>query len=396
MSRRRESETIRLATRGSELARRQAAAVREALEDRRTTVELVEVETTGDQVRDELIHELGTTGAFVRSLDERVLAGDVDAAVHSMKDVPTEMPEDLVLAGVPERAPAGDLLVTPDGTDLADLPAGATVGTASLRRRAQIGAERPDLSVANLRGNVDTRLAKLLAPTLQREHERRLLAAGELEPPADEEGDADDDAEDESDGEDRPEFERSPQEWFDDLSELERRALERDVDTEYDAVVLAAAGLERLGLTHHVGTNALPTESFVPSAGQGAVAVTARDGAVADRINERLDHPPTRVATTVERVVLDEVGGGCVAPIGVHAVLQGAHVTAAAQVLSRDGTDVVAERRDLPVERHAAAAREFGADLVDRGADDLVAAARRDEPDAAKRGDGDSGGGEGS
>jgi hydroxymethylbilane synthase len=150
--------TLRLATRGSDLALRQAATVREALSDRRHEVELVEVETTGDQVQDELIHRLGKTGAFVRSLDQRVLDGELDAAVHSMKDMPTEQPDELVVAGVPERAAAGDVLVTPDGSDLADLPEGATVGTSSLRRQAQLLATRPDLDVEPLRGNVDTRV----------------------------------------------------------------------------------------------------------------------------------------------------------------------------------------------------------------------------------------------
>src|SRR6056297_1681179 len=122
---------IRLATRGSDLAVRQATTVKSQLDSRRREVTLTEVDTTGDQIQDELIHRLGKTGAFVRSLDEKVLSGDLDAAVHSMKDMPTELPDDLVVAGVPDRAPAGDVLVTPDGTTLADLPAGATVGTSS-------------------------------------------------------------------------------------------------------------------------------------------------------------------------------------------------------------------------------------------------------------------------
>jgi len=139
--------TLRLATRGSALARRQASLVKEALEDRRYEVELVTVETTGDQIRDELIHRLGKTGAFVRELDERVLEEDLDGAIHSMKDMPTEQPEELVTAAVPERGEPGDALVTPDGATLEELPAGATVGTSSLRRRAQLLSERADLAV---------------------------------------------------------------------------------------------------------------------------------------------------------------------------------------------------------------------------------------------------------
>ena len=367
--------TVRVATRGSDLARRQAATVKERLEARRHTVELVEIETKGDQLRDELIHRLGKTGAFVRALDERVLDGDCDAAVHSMKDVPTESPDDLVIAGVPQRATPGDLLVTPDGTTLDDLSEGSVVGTSSLRRKAELLAIRPDLDVQPLRGNVDTRIEKLLAPYRQREHERRMEA-----PEADEEGDESNESSD-----DLPEYERTPQEWFDDLNESERRSLEREVETEFDAIVLAAAGLERSGLARHVPTDELATDEFVPAPGQGALAVTAQDGKLAATLHEVLDPPRTRVETTVERVVLEELGGGCVAPMGAHAVIQGEYVRVAVRVLSRDGTEEVAATRDLPIERHPAAARELAADLADRGAADLIDEARADEEREAKR-----------
>jgi len=373
MSRR---EVLRLATRWSDLALRQAATVQERLADRRTDVELVEVETTGDELREELIHRLGTTGAFVRSLDEQVLAGEVDAAVHSMKDVPTEAPESLVIAGVPERGPAHDVLVTPDGGDLADLPEGATVGTSSLRRGAQVLASRPDLTIEPLRGNVDTRVEKLLAPHLQSEHERR-LDAGERE-----------DDPDGSGSDEGKVFDQSVEAWFDGLAEVERRALERDVDTEYDAIVLAAAGLERIGLDHHVPTTRLPPEEFVPAPGQGALAVAAVDGDGAERLNDRLDHPRSRVETTVERTILGELGGGCVAPLGVYALLEGSVVSTTVRVLSRDGTEEVAASRDLTVERHVEAAEDFAADLADRGAAELIERARRET--GAVEGDADS------
>jgi len=379
-------ETLRLATRGSDLARRQAGSVADRLETRRRSVELVEVETRGDRIRDELIHRLGRTGAFVRALDERVLDGDVDAAVHSMKDVPTEMPPELVVAGIPERAGAGDLLVTPDGRSLADLPRGAVVGTSSLRRGAQLLAARSDLDVRPLRGNVDTRLEKLLAPGLQREHERRLEAAGELS--GDVDGDDGDDSDDGDDGDGKPStdrsYDRTPTEWFESLSELERRALERGVDTEYDAVVLARAGVERLGLLPQVAATALPPGEFVPAPGQGSLAVTARDGDLADSLWDALDHPPTRVAATVERTVLAELGGGCVAPLGVYARVQGSYVRTSVRVLSRDGDESVEATRGLPVERHPEAARGFADDLCERGAADIVARATRDiDTDAA-------------
>jgi hydroxymethylbilane synthase len=378
--------TLRLATRGSDLALRQAASVQEALGSRRRPVELVEVETQGDRITDELIHRLGKTGAFVRALDQRVLDGDCDAAVHSMKDMPTEFPDDLIVAGVPERANAGDVLVTEDGLDLEDLPEGATVGTSSLRRGAQLRNARPDLDIQPLRGNVDTRIEKLLAPALQREHERRLGTSEEQHSEEmkkyeiDPEGVLDDPAESQDDDE----FEMSVDEWFDSLSELERGALGHDVDHEYDAIVLAEAGLRRSGLFHQIGTSRLPRDEFVPAPGQGAIAVTASDREVAARI-ESVDHAPTRVATTVERTILAELNGGCIAPIGVFATVQGRYVKVNAQVLSTDGSEVVQAARDLPVTRHVDAAVSFAKDLAERGAADLVEQARdaevADEPD---------------
>ena len=359
---------LRLATRGSDLALRQAATVQETLTDRRYEVELREVETRGDRITDELIHRLGKTGAFVRGLDEEVLAADADAAVHSMKDMPTDFPPDLVVAGVPDRASAADLLVTPDGTSVSELPSGAVVGTSSLRRKAQLLAERPDLTVEPLRGNVDTRVEKLLAPGLQADHERRLDA---------EEGDEADANSDEGDADDAPEFDQSVEAWFDGLAEIERRALEREVDVEYDAIVLAEAGLRRSGLLHRIEYERLDPTTFVPSPGQGAIAITTRgDGDTADRIREAVDHPRTRVETTVERTILSELGGGCIAPIGVYATLQGSYVHVTARVLSGDGQREVAAKRDLPVDDHVTAAAAFADSLADRGADDLISEAR--------------------
>ncbi|GAB7094270.1 hydroxymethylbilane synthase [Halolamina litorea] len=377
--------TLRLATRGSDLAMRQAAYVKDRVGTRRRPVELVEVETEGDRIQDELIADLGRIGAFVHALDQEVVDGDCDAAVHSMKDMPTEFADGIVVAAVPERAPAGDVLVTKDGKELDDLREGAVVGTSSLRRTAQLLHARPDLDVRPLRGNVDTRIEKLLAPELQREHERRMGTVEEEQKKEssqemrkynlDPEGVLDDENEDLSDTEDDDEFDQSVDEWFESLGELERGALGREYDHEYDALVLAEAGLERSGLIHHIGTSRLPKTEFVPAPAQGAVAVTAKDEETVSRLQSRLDHAPTRVAVTVERTVLAELGGGCVAPLGVHATVKGNTVAVRAQVLSTDGTEVVEGTRDLPIENHAEAAAEFAAELAGRGADDLVARA---------------------
>ncbi|MFC7069880.1 hydroxymethylbilane synthase [Halobaculum lipolyticum] len=368
--------TLRLATRGSDLALRQAAGVQERLSSRRRDVELVEVETRGDKLDEELITRLGKTGAFVRALDERVLAGEADAAVHSLKDMPTEMPEGLVVAAVGERAPAGDVLVTREGGDLADLPRGSVVGTSSLRRKAQVLAERPDLEVRPLRGNVDTRLQKLIAPDLQAEHEARVEAE------ADEKGDAADFRESDA------EYERSVEEWFDDLTDFERRAMEFDLDHEYDAVVLAEAGLRRSDLFYRdeYEVERLDRASHVPAPGQGAVAVTASDPEVVAAVRKAIDHEPTRVATSVERTVLAELGGGCIAPIGVNALVQGEHVKTRVRVLSADGDTEVSATRDLPLRTYREAAAEFAASLREQGAAELIAAAKR----AAGETDGDA------
>lgn len=385
-----------MATRGSALARRQARSVASTLERRRWSVELVEVETDGDRVRDELIHRLGRTGAFVRALDERVLDGTVDAAVHSLKDVPTEMPDGLVIAGVPERAPAGDRLLCPDGSGIEGLPAGAIVGTASLRRRAQLLAERDDLEVRPIRGNVDTRIEKLLGPSLRDELERRRAAVAaraartgnedDQEPGRDDPGDGDRDGdgserngEDERDGEEEAEPTGDPVErWLASLAPIERRALERETDDEYDAIVLAAAGLERAGLAERVPATDLPTARFVPAPGQGALAITMRDGDRAEAVNRALDHPRTRVEVTAERAVLRRLGGGCVAPIGVHAVVQGEFVHVRARVLDRTGMEEVEGTRDLPVDGYLAAAVDFADELAARGAAELIERATGD------------------
>ena len=373
------TQTLRLATRGSDLAVRQATAVEDALASRRREVEIRTVETRGDRIPDALIHELGRTGAFVRSLDEEVLSGEADLAVHSLKDVPTEGMDDLVVAGVPRRAPAGDVLVTPDGSDLSGLDPGSVVGTASLRRTAQIRAARPDLEVEAIRGNVDTRLEKLLAPTLQREHEARMDArAEETAATAESGGDGD--------GEGENGFDRAVEEWFDSLSDLERAAMEREVDRECDALVLAEAGLRRSNLLHSVPTVRLDREEFVPAAGQGAIAVVASDPDVIETVREAVDHPRSRVETTAERTILAELGGGCIAPIGINAIVQGSYVRTNVRVLSPDGTEEIAETRDLDVERYTKDAVAFARDLAEQGAAELIERARE-----AAESDGDGG-----
>jgi hydroxymethylbilane synthase len=292
---------VKLGTRGSDLALEQTRRVEEAL-PYDYDVERVVVETSGDAFEGD-IAELGTQGAFVRELDLRVVDGELDGAVHSMKDMPTERPEGLEVAAVLERAPEHDVLVTSDGATVDELDEGATVGTSSRRRQAQLLREREDLTVERLRGNVDTRVEKVL------------------------EGD-------------------------------------------YDAAVLSEAGLDRLGLD--APYTRLPLDGFVPSANQGVVAVVALDSTDAfDRLAEA-DHKPTRVVATAERIVLSRVGGGCIAPIGVHARIEGDRVRLRADVLSTDGGESVSLERRYPVESYIEGAREMADEMVDRGADELL------------------------
>lgn len=343
-------EPLRIGTRGSVLARRQAETVAAALGDHGVEVELVPVETAGDRHREQLVQRLGRTGAFVRALDERVVDGDLDAAVHSMKDMPTELPDGLVVAAVPDRADPRDVVVTPNGDGLAALDAGATVGTASVRRRSQILREHPDLLVEPIRGNVDTRIEKLYAAHVQQ-------GAAEF---------------DEEEADER-------EEWIESLTELERAALDREIEVAYDALVLSGAGLRRIDLDRQVQPTPRPIATAVPAAGQGAIAVTMRDEDRARRVHAMIDKPPIRVAVTVERTLLAGLGGGCIAPIGINAVVQGEIVHTRVQVLDADGETAVEATRDLPIERHLVAAEELAEELADRGARDLIAAAAEDE-----------------
>lgn len=331
-----ERDPIRLATRGSKLALAQARSVATEIESHRREVELVEVSTTGDELADELVQQLGTTGAFVRSLDEAVLDGEVDGAVHSMKDVPTEQPDELIIAAIPQRASPHDVFVTPRGTTMDELEPGATVGTGSLRRRAQLLRNRPDLTVEPIRGNVDTRLVKLYASAI----------ADGIEPVG--------------------------------PDELLERATERTVETSYDALILAKAGLERSGFAQAVTHQQL--DDAVPAPGQGAIAVSSLDTDMAAWLNKHLDDPRTRVETTVERRILARIGGGCIAPLGIHALIQGEHVQTRVQVLDRDGKQAIELTRHLPVDDYLHAADELADELVERGAADLVEQARRDAP----------------
>jgi len=296
---------LRLGTRASPLARVQAEGVRAALAARHPglTVELVFVRTTGDRVTGPLA-AAGGKGLFVKEIEEALLDGRIDAGVHSMKDVPARLAAGLVIGAVPERVDARDVLIGGDG-GLAGLPAGARIGTASPRRRAQLLAHRPDLVVVLLRGNVDTRLRK--------------WRAGEV-----------------------------------------------------DALLLAAAGLARLGISEPAA-QPLPVDEFLPAVGQGALALECRaDDGATRALLAAVDQPAAATAVAAERAFLAAVGGDCNSAIAAHATLAGGRLTLRALVTDPDGRRRLEERDTAPAADAEALGRTVATRLLAAGAAALM------------------------
>lgn len=264
-----------LGTRASELARTQTDTVVAMLRERRPDldIEIKLVRTTGDIVKDRPLSALGGFGAFVKELDNLIVAGEIDGAVNSLKDMPVDLTAGTEISAVLPRAPVEDVLLS--DVPLDRLPEGAVVGSSSVRRKMQLLAQRPDLEVRDLRGNVLTRIRKW------------------------EEG-------------------------------------------EYDAIVLARAGLRRLGLPER--GFALDPEEFIPAVGQGAIAVVCREGSEHSAVVRELDDIRTRSEVEAERYVLKALGGGCSVPIGIWARREGEDMRIKGVVFSQNG-EARAERR---------------------------------------------------
>jgi hydroxymethylbilane synthase len=268
-------------------------------------VELVVIQTAGDRVRDAPLAQIGGQGVFTKEIQRAVLEGQADVAVHSLKDLPTIPVEGLVLAAVPHRGPSGDVFVSQRHTRLADLPAGAMLGTSSLRRRAQVLYRRPDLSLADIRGNVETRLRKL--------HEQGL-----------------------------------------------------------DGLILAQAGLERLGLASVI-TEILDPSWMLSAVGQGALGLECRTEDRDTRAElEQLDHPATRQAVLAERAFLRSLGGGCQVPIGALATVREEVLTLHGVVLSPSGTQRLAGERTGPAHEAEEVGRGLAQQLLEEGARNLL------------------------
>jgi hydroxymethylbilane synthase len=269
--------------------------------------ELILVKTSGDVFLDKPLHQLTGFGVFVAEIDERMLSGEIDLAVHSMKDLPTKRPEELTISAILKRDSPYDIMLCRDGStkSLGELKEGATVGTSSMRRTAQLRRARPDLQIKNLRGNLQTRMRKL------------------------DEGD-------------------------------------------YDAIILAKAGLERMGL--EMDYVQLDAERFVPSANQGTIIVVARKGSLAESYSRSLDDAHSRAETMIERKILETVGGGCVVPMAVHASAKDGQARVLAEVLSLDGKRFVRldENISLLEGDPLSKAEDMGIRLMKMGGRELV------------------------
>lgn len=270
---------LRIGSRGSQLALWQANHISELLRAQGHTVEIEIIKTTGDKITDVALAKVGTKGMFTKEIEEALVDDRIDLAVHSLKDLPTELSGDFEIAAVPTREDARDVFCSLKFASIEDLPQQANVGTSSLRRQAQLKAIRPDLQTYPLRGNVDTRLRKL-------------------------------------------------------------------EDGEYDAIILAAAGLKRLGKTQLV-RQVIPTGVMTPAAGQGALAIEIRNGDTATRtFLSFLDDADARATTACERSLLQKLGGGCQVPIGAFAEIREGRIRLEAVVAHPDGTKVLRETRD--------------------------------------------------
>lgn len=309
---------LRIGTRGSRLARWQADFVRERLlrsfPDLHVVVKIIQ--TTGDRITDVPLAKIGDKGLFTKELDRALLENEIDLAVHSLKDVPTTLPDGLALGAVLEREDPSDVLLPAPGvpSTLAGLPAGARVGTSSLRRRAQIRHLRPDLTVLDLRGNLDTRFERLRAG-------------------------------------------------------------------HFDAIVLARAGVRRLGLEDAVG-DVLEAPRWLPAVGQGALGVAIRgDDDVTRTVVSALDDPDTRIATTAERAFLRALEGGCQIPIGALATRDGNSVRLYGLVADLDGEPLIRGDATGDVDEAEALGRGLAEELLARGADAVLRWIREIRPD---------------
>jgi hydroxymethylbilane synthase len=296
---------LRIGSRGSQLALWQAHHISDLLRERGHEVELEIIKTTGDKITDVALAKVGTKGMFTKEIEEALAEGRIDLAVHSLKDLPTELSPGFEIAAITTREDPRDVFCSRKYHNIEDLPRAARIGTSSLRRQAQLKAVRPDLDIYPLRGNVDTRLRK--------------LEAGE-----------------------------------------------------YDAIILAAAGLNRLGKTELV-RQVIPVQFMCPAAGQGALGIEIRAGdAVTRQHLSFLEDAAARTTTMCERALLNKLGGGCQVPIGAFAEVRDGRLHLEAIVADPDGSKILRESRDGtdPIQL----GESVGNTLLKRGGDAILEA----------------------
>ncbi|MBS4068487.1 MAG: hydroxymethylbilane synthase [Sulfurimonas sp.] len=298
-----------IATRGSQLALWQSNHIKDVLEEQNPglEVELNVIITTGDRIQDKALSKIGGKGLFLKELEEAMLRGEAQIAVHSLKDVPTVMPDGLLLAAITEREDCRDALLSEKYVNIDALPKGAVVGTSSLRRRMQIEKIRPDLVIKDLRGNVDTRIRKLK-------------------------------------------------------------------EGQFDAIILAAAGINRLSLLDAVKhVYPISLDEMVPSMGQGALGIEAVNDAEVLKIVAGLEDEYSRVETTIERSFVDALDGGCQVPIGVNAsVLEDGNVSIRAVLGLPDGSEMLSDIKVVSRKNYETVGREIAAEFIARGAKELL------------------------
>ena len=303
----RTGSTLIVGTRGSQLAIWQAEWVQRQLKTIAPDISVIlqRIQTSGDKIQDVPLAKIGGKGLFVKEIEEALLRRDIDLAVHSMKDVPSELPEGLEIVCVPEREDPRDALIAREGHTLATLPIGARVGTSSLRRQAQLLHARPDLEIAMLRGNVDTRLRKVR-------------------------------------------------------------------EGQYDAIILAASGLKRLGWDQEV-TEYLSVDVSLPAIGQGSLGLEGRtdDSWIRDLVAQ-FEHRPTRIAVTAERALLAGLEGGCQVPIAGYATLLGDTLTLDGLVTSLDGKQYIRQVVSGPAEEAESIGMRVAEQLLDGGAQPIL------------------------
>ncbi len=296
-----------IGTRASKLALAQTESVRDALREfyPNLDIQLKTIQTKGDKILDTALSKIGDKGLFTKEIENQLLAGKIDLAVHSLKDLPTQLPEGLTIAALPPRRDCSDAFVSFQYQSIQSLPPAALIFTGSLRRRAQMLALRNDLDIQDIRGNIHTRLQKLK-------------------------------------------------------------------DSQADGMIMAAAGLVRSQLEKHITEQLNPT-AFLPAPGQGALAIEIRqnDTQTAQML-EPLNHLPTQITTTAERVFLATLEGGCQIPIAAHAVINGQTLTLHGLIANLDGTQIIRDHITGPIDNPAQLGQTLAQTLLNKGAREIL------------------------